>query len=150
MAVSPGRVVFVGTEHTTHLEEPGIIGARLCFEINDGANNVVGLDLGFGVWSSSVQSGPGLAVYLDVCGQPTEDTCTRVIHPTGFDTSLGDLSSAGLTTTCIATVGSFCISSPKVVYGSSGEATLVVLVNGTPIPVNLTGNCITFPGIPCD
>lgn len=151
VAESPGRVFFVGTEHSTPLEEPTIVaGARLCFEINDGASNVVGFDLGFGLWTTSMLSGPGLAVYLDVCGQPTETTCTRVLHPTGLDISPSDLPSAGLTTTCIATVASFCIASPKVVYGASGEPTLVVLVNDTPVPVNLTANCITFPGIPCD
>lgn len=152
VAESPGRVFFVGTEHTTPLEEPNIVGgARLCFEVNDGASNVVGIDVGFGLWRTSMLSGPGLAVYLDVCGHPTEGTCNRVLQPTGIDITPADLpSSVGLTTTCIAEVGSFCIQSPKVVYGSSGDPTLVILVNGVAVPVNLTSNCITFPGIPCD
>ncbi|HEX2039398.1 MAG TPA: hypothetical protein VHF47_06655, partial [Acidimicrobiales bacterium] len=126
-------------------------GTRLCVEVNNpGGSNIVGIDVGWGLWTTPMLSGPGFAVFLDVCGHPTETTCTTVVQPTGADVTPGDGPDTNpFTTTCIATVASLCIGAPLLEYGKSGDPTVVVVVNGTPIPVNLTYNCVTVPGVPC-
>ncbi|HEV2890076.1 MAG TPA: hypothetical protein VGX28_06835 [Frankiaceae bacterium] len=140
------RVVFVGVEQSTPLVGP-VVGARLCFEVNDGASNVAGYDLGIGVFYDLAGR---LVVDAWVCGVPAEASCVHALSPTGVRVGTGDLPSAGTASGCIATVGTTCVGSPSVTYGGdAGTATITLWVNGTAIPVDVSRNCVSVPPTTC-
>lgn len=133
------RIVFVGVEQTTPLDAAAV-GFRLCFEVNPLGPNLVGYDLGIGVFYDT--SSNGLLVSAHRCGLPSESSCQVVLAPTGVGIAPGDLPAPGVA--CVATVASVCIPKPTISYGGDGgRDTITVWVNGIAIPVNLLADCVT-------
>jgi hypothetical protein len=141
------RVMFLGVEQTTPLNGPAV-GARLCFEVNNGGSNVVGYDIGLGTFYTL--TGTGVTVTVGRCGVPDEMTCSTVLGPTGVVVAAGDVPTAGFASGCVATVGTLCVGSPSVTYGGDpANPTINIWVNGVATPVNITRSCVSIPPTTC-